>query len=137
MSQIILDDQLFDLEVLLPIARWATVRRLRELRPTEVIKDERVPVLLRQLRHPTFVTIDMGFWRKGLRDIRYSILCFHLSNNEQDKLPDLLRALLRLTEFRSKNIRMGKVARVAMGRVDYWQLGDESLHKLPWPTPPL
>jgi hypothetical protein len=136
-SQIILDDQLFDLEVLLPIARWATVRRLRDLRPAEVIKDERVPVLLRQLRQPTFVTIDMGFWRKSLRDIRYSVLCFPLSNDEQDKLPELLRALLRLSEFRSKSTRMGKVARVAVGRVDYWQLGDESLHKLPWPAPPL
>lgn len=137
MSQIIFDDQLFDLEVLLPIARWATVRRLRDLRPSEVIKDERVPVLLRQLRQPTFVTIDMGFWRKGLRDIRYSILCFPLPNDEQHKLPELLRALLRLPEFRSKTMRMGKVARVAVGRVDYWQLGDESFHKLPWPAPPL
>jgi hypothetical protein len=136
-SQIILDDQLFDLEVLLPIARWATVRRLRDLRPAEVIKDERVPVLLRQLRQPTFVTIDMGFWRKGLRDIRYSVLCFPLSNDEQDKLPELLRALLRLPGFRSKSMRMGKVARVAMGRVDYWQLGDESLHRLPWRRPSL
>jgi hypothetical protein len=137
LSQLILDDQLFDLEVLLPIARWATVRRLRDLRPSEVIKDERVPVLLRQLRQPTFVTIDMGFWRKGLRDVRYSILCFPLSNDEQDKLPGLLRALLRLPVFRSKAMRMGKVARVAEGRVDYWQLGDESLHKFPWPAPPL
>jgi len=50
MSQIILDDQLFDLEVLVPIARWITVQRLRDLRPGEVIKDDRVPVLLRQLR---------------------------------------------------------------------------------------
>lgn len=137
MSQIVLDDQLFDLEVLLPIARWATVRRLRDLRPAEVIKDERVPVLLRQLRQPTFVTIDMGFWRKGVRDIRYCILCFPLSNDEQNKLPDLLRALLRLPEFRSKSVRMGKVARVAVGRVDYWQLDDEVLHRLPWPAPPV
>ena len=58
MSQIILDDQLFDLEVLVPIARWITVQRLRDLRPGEVIKDERVPALLRQLPRPTFVTID-------------------------------------------------------------------------------
>ena len=36
MSQIILDDQLFDLEVLVPIARWITVQRLRDLRPAEV-----------------------------------------------------------------------------------------------------
>lgn len=137
MSQIILDDQLFDLEVLLPIARWATVRRLRDLRPTEVIKDERVPLLLRQLRQPTFVTIDMGFWRKAFRDVKYCIFCFPLTNDEQYKLPELLRALLRLPEFRSKNARMGKVARVATGSVHYWQLADESLHKLPWPAPPV
>ena len=33
-----------------------------------------LPVLLRQLRQPTFVTIDMGFLRKGLWDIRYCVL---------------------------------------------------------------
>ena len=75
MSQIILDDQLFGLEVLVPIARWITVQRLRDLRPGEVIKDDRVPVLLRQLRQPSFVTIDMGFWDRGLRDARYCVLC--------------------------------------------------------------
>jgi len=68
------------------------------------------------MRQPTFVTIDMGFWRKGLRDIRCSVLCFPLSNDEQNKLPELLRALLRLPEFRSKSIRMGKVSRVAAGQ---------------------
>lgn len=63
MSQVILDDQLFDEEVLIPIARWTTVQRLRNLRPSEVIKDERVPVILREIAQPTFVTIDMGFSR--------------------------------------------------------------------------
>jgi len=100
MSQIILDDQLFDLEVLVPIARWITVQRLRDLRPGEVIKDDRVPGLLRQLRQPTFVTIDMGFWNRGLRDARYCILCFPLRNEKQYELPGLLRRLLRLPEFR-------------------------------------
>lgn len=82
MSQIILDDQLYAFEVLLPIARWTTVQRLRDLRPDEVIKDERVPALLRQLRQPTFVTIDMGFWNRNLRDNQYCILCFPLHNDE-------------------------------------------------------
>ena len=112
MSQIILDDQLFDLEVLVPIARWITVQRLRDLRPGEVIKDDRVPVLLRQLRQPTFVTIDMGFWNRGLRDARYCILCFPLRNDKQYELSGLLRRLLRLPEFRTKRARMGKVAQV-------------------------
>ncbi len=131
MSQIILDDQLFDLEVLVPIARWSTVRRLRDLRPNEVIKDDRVPVLLRQLRQPTFVTIDMGFWNRGLRDSRYCILCFPLRNDEQGELPGLLRSLFRLAAFRTKAARMGKVARVRRQMVEYWQLGDEELHRIP------
>jgi len=133
MSQIILDDQLFDLEVLVPIARWITVQRLRDLRPGEVIKDERVPALLRQLRRPTFVTIDMGFWDKSLRDARYCILYFPLRNDEQYRLPELLRHLLRLPEFHTKTARMGKVARISPTAIEYWQWGDESLHRLLWP----
>ncbi len=132
MSQIILDDQLFDLEVLVPIARWTTVQRLRDLRPTEVIKDERVPMLLRQLRQPTFVTIDMGFWDRGLRDARYCMLCFPLRNDEQNHLPGLLRRLLRRPEFRSKAGRMGKVARVSSSHIDYWDLTDDQPHRLWW-----
>ena len=133
MSQIILDDQLFDLEVLVPIARWITVQRLRDLRPGEVIKDDRVPVLLRQSRQPTFVTIDMGFWNRGLRDASYCILCFPLRNDKQYELPGLLRRLLRLPEFRTKRARMGKVAQVRPTHIEYWQLGDEQLHRLIWP----
>jgi hypothetical protein len=133
MSQIILDDQLFDLEVLVPIARWITVQRLRDLRPGEVIKDDRLPVLLRQLRQPTFVTIDMGFWSRGLRDARYCILCFPLRNEKQYELPGLLRRLLRLPEFRTKAARMGKVAQVSLTHIEYWQLSDERLHRLIWP----
>ena len=78
MSQIVLDDQLFPLDVLVPIARWATVQRLRDVRPGEVIKDERVPVILRDLRQPTFVTIDMGFWTRRMCDGRYCMVCFPL-----------------------------------------------------------
>lgn len=137
MSQIILDDQLFDLEVLIPIARWTTVQRLRDLRPGEVIKDERVPTLLRQLRQPTFVTIDLGFWDKGLRDDRYCILCFPLTNEEQYKLPNLLRPLLKLPEFHTKSARMGKVARISVTQVQYWQLGYEQLVISVWPAGPM
>ena len=43
MSQIIIDDQLRPSLVLAPIRRWITAQRLKDLRPTEVIKDERVP----------------------------------------------------------------------------------------------
>ena len=132
MSQIIVDDQLFDQEVLLPLARWITVQRLRDLRPGEVIKDERVPELLRALRQPTFVTIDMGFWDKKLCDSKYCVLCFPLRNDQQEELPILLRRLWRIAEFRSKALRMSKVVRVSAMNVEFWQLGDERLHQIGW-----
>jgi hypothetical protein len=133
MSQIILDDQLFDLEVLIPIARWITVQRLRDIRPNEVIKDERVPTLLQNLNDPTFITIDGGFWDKRLRNAAYCILFFPLSNEEQNKIPGLLRPLLRLSEFRTKASRMGKVVKVSSTGIHCWQLGTEQLIRLQWP----
>jgi len=134
MSQVILDDQLFDWEVLIPIARWTTVQRLRNLRPGEVIKDERVPVLLREVPQPTFVTIDMGFWKRELCDARYCILCFPLRNDEQDQIPALLRRLFRLPEFHTKAARMGKIVQVAPTLLRYWQRGDEQLYRRSWPA---
>jgi hypothetical protein len=131
-SQIILDDQLFDQEVLIPLARWITVQRLRALRPNEVIKDDRVSALLRELDQPTFVTIDMGFWDKGLAHSRYCILCFPLRNEEQERLPLLLRRLFRLSAFHTKSERMGKIARVSSADVQYWRVGDNRLRNLEW-----
>lgn len=132
MSQVILDDQLFDEEVLIPIARWTTVQRLRNLRPGEVIKDERVPVILREIAQPTFVTIDMGFWRRELVDANYCILCFPLRNDEQKQIPDLLRRLFRLPQFHTKAARMGKVVQVTSTLLRYWQRGDDQLQRMPW-----
>lgn len=130
MSQIILDDQLFDVEVLIPLARWTTVARLRSLRPSEVIKDERVPLLLRSLRQPTFLTIDAGFWDRKLCDPKYSILFFALTHEQQDEIPELLRRVFRLDEFKTRNARMGKVARISTIGIEFWQIGDEKMYRL-------
>lgn len=132
MSPIILDDQLADAAIRRQLAHWTRAQRLRDLRPGEVIKDERVPVILRELRQPTFVTIDTGFWNGRLRDARYCILCFPLRSDEQRAIPGLLRHLLRMSEFATKAARMGKVARVSQSHIDCWQLGDEQPHLLSW-----
>ena len=66
MSQVILDDQLSQSEVLQPLDEWISVQRLRDLRPHELILDDRIPEILLTLRQPTFVTIDRGFWDKRL-----------------------------------------------------------------------
>jgi len=121
MSQIILDEQLNRDRVLIPLQRWITVQKLEDLRPDEVIKDDRIPLLLRELKNPTFLTIDDGFWKRELLDPKYCILFFALQDHQQAQIPSLLRQLLKLTEFKTKAICMGKVAKMGKTHIEYWQ----------------
>lgn len=132
MSLIVLDDQLLPSLVQAPIQAWATAQRLRDLRPAEVIKDDRVPSLLRELKRPTFVTIDAGFYDRNLCDPAYSILYFALRDDQQPQLPGLLRRLFRLSEFKTRAVRMGKVARISRDGIGYWQHREKDMHLLTW-----
>jgi hypothetical protein len=126
MSQLVLDDQLDVSEVLPPLRKWITAVRLHDLRPHQVVRDERVPSLLLTLSKPTFVTIDSGFWKRRLCHEGYCLLYFALATDEQYLLPGLLRRLFLLPEFKTRNARMAKVARVGPKNVDYWEIGEIS-----------
>jgi hypothetical protein len=131
MSQLVLDDQL-DVQVIVPaLEGWITAVRLQNLRPTEHILDDRVPEILRTLKTPTFVTIDHGFWSRRLCHPGYCILYLNLAKDEQERLPDLLRRLFRLPEFRTRAVRMGKVARIRQETVTYWEAGEKKVLSLP------
>jgi len=132
MSRLVLDDQLGASEVLAPIRQWFSVRRLREIRPREQILDDRVPEVLLSVKEPTFVTIDQGFWDRRFCNPGYCLLYFAIRDDQQDLLPELLRKLLRRTEFRSRSRRMGVVARVSSRRVDYWTFRSPRLQHMVW-----
>jgi len=133
MTQVILDEMIRADTVLPGIQKWTTVCRLVDLRPNEQIYDDRVPTVLRDLKQPTFVTIDDRFWNLGWRDQHYCIIYFAVRSNQQEIIPDLLRRLFQLPEFRTKAKRMGKVMRVSTAGVQYYQLGDQDLHILSLP----
>jgi len=132
MSQLVLDDQLDLLELRPALRKRITMQRLRHLRLGEQILDERVPEILRTLKQPTFVTIDQDFWDRSLCHRDYCILYFPLRSDQQEQIPDLLRALLRQPEFRSRARRMGKVARVRQEVIEYWQFQEPELQRLAW-----
>ena len=132
MSQIVLDDHLFPIEVGDPIRRWATVTYLRELRPGEVVKDDRVPSILREVGQTTFVTLDVGFWRAELCDSRYAILFFPFKDEQQPTIPALVRRLFRLAPFQTRQTRVGKVARVSPSEILFWSRGVSHLQHLHW-----
>jgi hypothetical protein len=131
MSQLVLDDQLDLQKILPPLEEWMTAVRLQDLRPGQHILDDRVPHLLLSLNKPTFVTIDHGFWKRRLCHPGYGILYFALSKEKQERLPPLLRRLFRLAEFRTRTARMGKVARVGISVVTYWEADKKLKLSLP------
>jgi hypothetical protein len=132
---LVIDAALSDAEVLMPLQNLMNAHSIRDVRPREVVKDDRVPVLLRELTSPTFITIDeSGFWRRNMCSQAYCILCFALSDAQQELIPSLLRQLLRLPEFKTKANRMGKIARISLANIKYYQAGDNKMHVLAWPT---
>jgi hypothetical protein len=135
MSQILLDEHISHPRVLLLLQKWIKVEPLTELRRGQHVLDERVPSLLLTLKQPTFVTIDRDFWKRHLCHPDYCLLYFPLRREEQGMIPDLLRALLRLPEFRTRAARMGKVARVSTAAIHYWQFPNKDLQELAWPPP--
>lgn len=132
MSLLVMDDQLKARQLIEPIRKWAKVQRLAELRPGERILDERVPEILRSLKEPTFITIDQGFWDRGWCGPHYCILHFSLRDDEQYLISGLLRALFRRPEFRSRSVRMGKVAKISTISIDYWQFSTSEPHHIDW-----
>jgi hypothetical protein len=120
---IVLDEQLLGRHLEFEIARWyrGPVHSIIDLRPNTIIKDDAVPALLRQQSLPTFVTInEADFWHRVAADERYCVVCFALPDSRAREIPNLLRALFRRTEFRTKASRMGKIIRVTSREVSYY-----------------
>ena len=133
---IVLDEQLQGLGLEEAVAHWyrGAVFVVKKLRPGIVIKDEAIPSLLRQLKQPTFVTIDyMDFWRRVVADNAYCIVCLELPTERVEEIPVRLRQLLRLPEFKTKKARMGKVVLVRERRLQYYSPHEKLVHILRWP----
>jgi len=133
---IVLDEQLKNSGVAEQIAGWYRGRivNITSLRPGTVIKDDAIPMLLRQIRDSTFVTINTtDFWHRIAAERHYCVTCFPLSDDRVGEIPGLLRRLFRFPEFKTKRARRGKVALVSQTRVRYYQVDDSEVYSLPWP----
>ncbi len=104
-----------------------------ELRPGTIIKDEAVPLLLRQQKSATFITTNVtDFWRRAPADDRYCILCFPLPNERQADIPRMLGRILRHPEFGTRAARMGKVAQVSDARIEWYETEDPTVRSSGW-----
>jgi hypothetical protein len=133
---IILDEQLLGYGLHGMIARWyrGRVTDLTELRPRTHILDDAVPELLRKVRHPSFVTINVNdFWRRMAPDGHFAILCFSLSHTQAREIPSLLRRLFAIDAFRTRRSRLGKIAHVSRQQVQYYTTNSWAIRTVAWP----
>jgi hypothetical protein len=134
---IVLDEELQGLGLEEVISRWyrGSVILIKELRPGTVIKDEAIPALLRKIKQPTFVTINTpDFWRRVTAEKSYCMVCLKLTTGQADAVPDYLRRLFKLPEFKTKSARMGKVALASARSVQYYKFDEDLIHIVGWPT---
>jgi len=122
---IVLDEQLLGRDLETTIAAWyaGAVVYITDLRPYTVIKDDVIPLLLRQQSQPTFVTINVAdFWRKIALDERFCVVCFTLPDSRVREIAPLLRVVLHRSEFNTKAKRMGTVVRVTDTGISYYSI---------------
>lgn len=120
---IVLDEQLADPRIIRSIERWykGKVVSILDVRPRTAAPDEAIPVLLRQLSAPTFVTINhRHFWRKIPASPDYCVICLKLPAEQSLQVPEALRAVLSRREWRTKRGRIGNVIFVSDRPVAYY-----------------
>jgi hypothetical protein len=120
---IVVDENIQAKDVIAEIAGWYTgqVISITRLRHGTLIKDDAVPTLLHSVRFPTFVTTNVNdFWQVVDPHPAYCILCFAFPRERLADISPRMRQILRLPEFKTKAVRMGKIARIADRRIMYY-----------------
>jgi hypothetical protein len=134
---IVFDENDHQQHLMTAVAAWyrGRVVSITILRPGTIIKDEAMPAVLQQVKQPTFVTTNVfDFWRRVAAHPQYCIVCFPLPNERLNELPQRLRQLLRLPEFKTKAARMGKVILVSRQQIQYYVFGDKQIRRCAWPS---
>jgi hypothetical protein len=77
------------------------------LRPNTIVKDDAIPALLQGANRPTFVTINVtDFWGRVPPHAGYCIIAIVLPQERAREVPDWLRGLFALPEFKTKAVTL-------------------------------
>lgn len=120
---IVLDEQLEDPRIAEAIKRWypGRVITILDAQLGTDIPDPEVPTILHRLKDPTFVTTNYkDFWPKIVAHAGYCVVCIHLPIQRSLEVPEILRELLKRSEWNTKRKRLGKVIAVSGQIVSYY-----------------
>jgi len=93
------------------------------------IQDEELIPFLHGLRSATLFTQDKGFFKRELWHKRYSLVYVDVRYNE---VAEFIRRFLGHSQFETQSRRLGVVARIRSGGVQFWRIGQLNLQKIGW-----
>ncbi len=131
---IVLDEQLNRPSLAGRIAAWypGRVAILTELRAGSQVPDEAATTLLRTVKQPTFVTINVkDFWRDVRAESRFAIVAIDLPLTRVDEVSDYLRRFLKTKPFDTKAGRMGVVVLLRPTRIELYRV-DRKVETMEW-----
>lgn len=131
---IVLDEQLLGRHIEDEIACWyrGSVCFITDLRPGTIIKDDAIPLILRRLKKPAFVTINVShFWRRVPIDDRFCVVCCNFSDSQARLIPGYLKLLMSHQNFSTKGKSAGHVFRLSLDQpVRFYNSADPSTQTL-------
>ena len=91
--------------------------------------DENLLPVLHRLPQPTFLSLDLNFYRPDWAHRGYCLVWLDVRGRDAG---DFIRRFLRHPAFDTQAKRLGKVARVHADAVLYWQVGKRSPTSVLW-----
>jgi hypothetical protein len=90
---------------------------------------EHIVPLLHSLRQPTFFTHDAGLYQRRLCHAKYCIVCVQVHD---EFAAEYIRRFLRHPDFNPHAKRMGKIVRLSVAGIAYWQLNNPKEQTAIW-----
>jgi hypothetical protein len=128
---LILDENISEIEVW-RLREWrVAVRQIGPDLAKVSTTDENILPVLQHLKAPTFFTRDRDFWDATLRHRHYCLVFMDIPEHEGE-VASAIRRFLRQRSFNTHAKRLGKVVRIHLAGIQFWQVGRQRLQTVSW-----
>ena len=127
---LIIDENISESEVW-RLREWRIPVRLISEVAVKSIDDENIFPILHRLKRPTFFAKDRDFWKRTLVHPAYCLVHLDIPEHEGE-VAAFIRRFLNHARFDTHAKRVGKVVRVHVRGMQFWQRGTGRIHVCKW-----
>ena len=109
--------------------------RLRTISDVAIksIQDDNIVSLLHRLKLPTLFTKDKHYWKYSLVHSGYCLVYLDVPEHE-GRIATFIRRFLHHHHFNTHSKRMGKVVRLHVRGIEFFEKGTRKSHAISWMT---